>query len=128
MKTVDISGTSGPYENACQTMLRRFLKWSEEKSFDEIFPEVGEKRTLDPEIGQTLRKMVEDIDPSGAMWGATLSHFAYIKRCGYQDWLEFGRKENRIIDWSEDDPIHFSSPEEAFKAGCRLGEKMRRED
>jgi len=129
MKTVDISGMSGPYENACQTMLRRFLKWSEEKTFDEVFPEVQRgKRGLDPEIERTFRKMVEDIGPSGAMWSFTLSHFFYIKEHGYQKWLEVGEERGRTIDWSEDGTIGFSSPKEAFEAGRRLGEKMKRED
>ena len=126
MIRVDISGFGGPYENACQTMLQRWLNWYRGKSFDELFPlQPNGKRKLAEDVEKKLMILVDDIGPSGAMWGATLSHFAHIKKHGYEAWIKFGEQRNRIIEWDPQDRIHFDSPEEAFEAGKKTGEQMR---
>lgn len=127
MKRVDISGFSGPYENACQTMLQRWLKWAEDKTLDDLFPKQDNgKRSLSKAVRPELSKLIEDIAPSGAMFGATLSHLAYIKDKGYDAWIKLGKERKRLIDWNPKDRIHFDSPEEAFERGRKLGEQMKR--
>jgi len=128
MKRVDISGMSGPYENACQTMLTHFLEWAKDKTFEDLFPKsADEKITFDKQAEKELMNLVDDIAPSGAMWGATLSHFAFIKKNGYDKWLEDGGKKNGLIDWNPEDRIHFDSPQEAFESGKKIGERMRKQ-
>mgnify|MGYP001604998782 FL=1 len=122
MKRMDISGFSGSYENACQTMLQRWMDATKERSFDELFPEREGKRRLDEAVEKELLRLVDDIGPSGAQWGATLSHFAYIKEKGYEAWVREGERKDRLVEWDPSDRIHFDSAEEAFEAGKRAGE------
>jgi hypothetical protein len=124
IKRVDISGFPGPYENACQTMLNRFLEWSKDKTFNELYSTQKDKKGLRKDVEEEFSKLVEDIEPSGAMWGGTLSHFAYIKKDGYESWLKLGEEQKRIIEWNPEDAIHFDSTEAAFEAGKKLGETL----
>lgn len=127
MKRVDISGFGGPYENACQTMLQRFIEWGKDKSFEELFPrQPNGKRKLSEQADKELTKLVDDIGPSGAMFWSTISHFSFIHKKGYDAWIKLGEKRNRIIDWNPENKIHFDSPEEAFERGRQLGEQMRK--
>jgi len=94
LPTLEIGGIGPQYEDACQTMLYRFVKWMEDKNPDDL---VQESR-LKPEVERELMKLVDDIGPSGAMWGVALSHAFYIRRNGYAKWLETGNK-GRVIMW-----------------------------
>ena len=125
MKRVDISGFSGPYENACQTMLQCFLDATEALSFEDLFPEVDGKRKLNSETEKKFHSLIDDVAPSGAMWGATISHFAFIKKKGYDAWIKAGEDKNGIIEWKPKGRKHFDSPEEAFEAGKKIGEELR---
>ena len=124
MKRVDISGFEGAYENACQTMLERFREWSKNKTFEQVFP----KGKLSKENEEQLSALVKDLDPSGAMWGATISHFAYILKNVYDALIEYGKEKNGMIEWNPQSRTHFDSPEEAFKSGLKLGEKLKKEE
>lgn len=126
IKRVAIAGASGPYENACQTMLDRFLKWADDRSFNELYPLLQGERKLRKDAEDELSKLVGDIAPSGAMWVATLGHFSFIMEKGYEAWIRSGRERNKIIEWNPEDPIHFESSEAAFEAGRRIGEAMKR--
>ena len=125
MKRVDISGFAGPYEDACQTMLQRWIDATKERSFDELFPEQEGKRRLDEGVEKELLGLVDDIGPSGAMWGATLSHFAYIKKNGCEAWVKEGESRDRLIEYDPSSKIRFDSAEEAFEAGKEAGRAVK---
>lgn len=127
MNRVDISGFAGPYENACQTMLERFIQWGKDKTFEAVFPrQPNGKRKLSEDADKDLTELVNDIAPSSAMFWSTISHFAYIKKQGYDAWIELGRRRERLIDWNPEERIHFGSPEEAFEAGKQVGKAIKR--
>lgn len=121
MKRVGISGFEGIYENACQTMLERFRERGKSKTYAQVFP----KGELSKENKEKLVNLVKDIEPSGFMWHATISHFIYILKHGYDAWIESGK--DRIIEWDPKARIHFDSAEEAFKIGLELGRKLKEE-
>jgi len=93
-KVMDISGMGGGYERACHNMIYKWLKATKENTFEEIFP----NGKLDDKFDKLFSKLVERINPSGAMWGASLSHFSFIKKQGTQAWLKKGEELDRIID------------------------------
>lgn len=125
-KRVDISGFEGPYENACQTMLDRWLKWFETQSFGMVFPVQSDgKRKFSELYFGILSDLVSDIDPSGAMFWATVSHLAYIVKNGKEKWLHKGK--DRLIDYDPEAPKHYESPEAAFEAGKVMGLRVRAE-
>ena len=103
MKTIDISGFGGSYEAGCQKMLLNGLKflnehpnfdWSAYKEYRGVFgltiAESCEAKDLDDAISQ-------DVEPSGAMHSAVISHLAYINKHGYDGWLAEAEKQKATI-------------------------------
>ena len=91
---VAVIGGLGPqYDDACLVMMLRFWKYFDEH--EDAFKEVLE-RGVSEEIGKELDKLVEDIEPTGAMFDASLRHAVYIKKNGYKDWIS---KANKIVMW-----------------------------
>ena len=103
MKTVDISGFGGGYEAGCQKMLINGLKflnehpnfdWSAYKQYRGVFgltiAESSEAKELDDAVCQ-------DVEPSGAMHSAVISHLAHINKHGYDAWLAEAEKRGRTV-------------------------------
>ncbi len=103
MKTVDISGMGGSYEAGCQKMLINGLKflnehpnfdWSAYKEYRGVFgltiAESSEAKELDDAVGQ-------DVEPSGAMHSAVISHLAYINKHGYDGWTSEAEKQGMTV-------------------------------
>ena len=103
MKTVDISGFGGSYEAGCQKMLLNGLKflnehpnfdWSAYKEYRGVFgltiAESCEAKELDDAVCQ-------DVEPSGAMHSAVISHLAYINKHGYDGWIAEAEKQGATL-------------------------------
>jgi len=103
MKTIDISGFGGGYEAGCQKMLINGLKflnehpnfdWSAYKEYRGVFgltiAESSEAKELDDAVCQ-------DVEPSGAMHSAVISHLAHINKHGYDAWLAEAEKQGRTL-------------------------------
>jgi len=103
MKTLDISGLGGSYEAGCQKMLLNGLKflnehpnfdWSAYKEYRGVFgltiAESSEAKELDDAVCQ-------DVEPSGAMHSAVISHLAYINKHSYDAWLAEAEKQGRTL-------------------------------
>ena len=103
MKTIDISGFGGSYEAGCQKMLINGLKflnehpnfdWGAYKEYRGIFgltiAESSEAKELDDAVCQ-------DVEPSGAMHSAVISHLAYINKHGYDAWLAEAEKQRGTL-------------------------------
>jgi len=99
VKTIDISGFGGSYEAGCQKMLLNGLKflnehpnfdWSAYKEYRGVFgltiAESSEAKELDDAVCQ-------DVEPSGAMHSAVISHLAHINKHGYDAWLAEAEKQ-----------------------------------
>jgi len=104
VKTISISGFGGSYEAGCQKMLINGLKflnehpnfdWSAYKEYRGVFgltiAESSEAKELDDAVCQ-------DVEPSGAMHSAVISHLAYINKHGYDAWLAEAEKQGRTLD------------------------------
>jgi len=103
VKTIDISGFGGSYEAGCQKMLINGLKflnehpnfdWSAYKEYRGVFgltiAESCEAKDLDDAVCQ-------DVEPSGAMHSAVISHLAYINRHGYDGWIREAEKQGMTV-------------------------------
>jgi len=115
VKTIDMSGFGGGYEEACQQMLtnglvylarvgpHRNLKYGELKNvYGLCIAESDEAKALDKAIMTEVYKVD---DASGAMHQAAVSHLMYIVNNGYEKYIEVGRereerdKEKGHEDW-----------------------------
>ena len=148
MKRVDISGMNGEYENACQHMLQDALgffanrdadtlieQYKQEQKRKKEYVDMWSKRNFNPfkeyeanyptgEFEREIDNLWSKYDPTGAMHGTTLSHFFYIKKNGYEKWIEYGRGKNGLIEWDEH-PVKRLTPEEAFEEGKAVGKKSK---
>ena len=105
MKTIDISGFGGSYEEMCQRMLRRGVKFLEDnpdfdfsgyKQYKDIYgiciAESEDAKALDDAIMGG-----DDSPPTGAMHQAVVNHLAYIHKYGYDAWIEAAQKHGRRV-------------------------------
>lgn len=106
MKTVDISGFGGGYENECQKILKagiEFLeknpgeiKFKQSKNVFGIIDSSEDQRTSDLE--DALVKASGDC--TGGMVHATMQHLWFISKNGVDKWLEeFKDQQQRIFEW-----------------------------
>lgn len=111
IKTVDISGFGGPthpYEQCCQRMLQRALKYMEQNA--EAWPAgVPLKVWLgDPEldlanpeleVNKFTKAISGDDMPSGAQMHTVIGHALFIRHHGREHWLEqFNDDKERIFE------------------------------
>ena len=91
MKTLDISGFSGGYEDACQVMLTRALGWYVKKQkhprYKTLENVMGICTAENPDAKELDKVMCKGIDPSGAMHQCVVAHFFHILANGYDDWI-----------------------------------------
>lgn len=94
MKTLDISGFGGAYEDACQTMLTSGLEWLADHyepcklqytAYKDVFGLLTAENDFSKEFDQAVCAGVE---PTGAMHHAVVGHVLYILRSGYDGWLK----------------------------------------
>jgi len=100
MLTIDISGMGGSYEDGCQLMLLRGLKYLKEhpdfdfsvyKSFRNVYGICEGEGDRAKELDEVICKGVE---PSGAMHQAVISHLAYIHKNGHDAWIAEATKRD----------------------------------
>ncbi len=91
---VNISGFGGGYERTCHRMIYRWLKATKDYTFDEVFPE----GKLDEKISDLFDERIKRWDVTGAMYGASLQHYAFIKKQGYEAWLKMGEERNQLTE------------------------------
>lgn len=136
MKTIDVSGFGGGYENCCQQMLKKGLEWL--KKHPKFDFKKGYKPTENPQIKELDEAMTKGLDPTGAMYGAVLGHLKSIHECGYDAWIEYFRKDSpwRVFDYDgtpESCPAGYipkpgDPPDAAFRAGFEMGRKTREQE
>ena len=107
MKTVDISGFGGGYEDVCQQMLRNGIEWLKAhpdfkgvmKTFKNVtglaIPENDDAKALEAAM------MAGISDATGAMHHAVSSHLYYIAKHGYEGWIKMAEEKipDRIYEW-----------------------------
>jgi hypothetical protein len=113
MKSVDISGMGGGYEDTCQAMLIAGKKWlakHPEFSFDDYKSYknvVGVVIPPDTELAKELDKVLSKAalgDMTGAQHQAVISHLAYIHNNDEEKWIQELRNGGReIIEVNEKD-------------------------
>jgi hypothetical protein len=106
MKTIDISGMGGGYEACCQAMFIAGFKWLNEhpdftfegyKAYKNVTGiMIPPKTQLAKELDDVLLKASLN-DMTGAQHEGVISHLAYIKRHGYEGWLEDAQKNGREV-------------------------------
>jgi hypothetical protein len=111
MKTIDISGMGGGYENVCQQMLKNGLDWIEAnpekakelngayKAYKGIYGVCTAETAIAKEFDQALMKGIDDA--TGAMHQAVVGHSLYIAAHGKDAWLAEVEKSNpgRTYEW-----------------------------
>jgi len=135
MKTIDISGFGGGYEDTCQQMLKRGVAWL--VGHPEFDFKKGFKSTGNPQIRELDLAMTKGLDPSGAMYGTVLGHLKCIHEDGYNAWIvTFKNPPGRVFEYdgtAESCPPGYipkpgDPPDAAFKAGFEMGRKMREQE
>ena len=94
---VSMGGLGPQYDDACFVLFLRFWKWFDEHP--EKYREIEERGHIPDDVEKELTKLTDDINPSGAMYGASLTHALFVKKNGYSKWIDKGRKEGRIVIW-----------------------------
>lgn len=101
IRTIDISGMGGGYENSCQLMLKAALDFLEHTSVNPKEFEYSVGKTANAKAMQ--EKMLEAVnrDCTGAMMGATLGHVFYIFHHGRDAWLRVAceGEADRSFEW-----------------------------
>jgi len=104
MKTLEISGFGGGYEQTCQTMLTRGLKWASEHDFHGL-----EYRGYEGVYGYLMAKtdaakdldramLADRLDATGAMHQTVVNHLLFIFHESYAKWLEQGADRQLDIE------------------------------
>ena len=101
MKTLEISGFGGGYEQTCQSMLTRALKWASEHDMNEVkyqgWEGVYGLYLAKSDAAKDLdRTMFEGLDCTGAMHQSVVIHLMFIIRRGYAEWLNGRNPESPI--------------------------------
>lgn len=112
IKTWDLSGFGGDYENALQLMVWtgvEFLQKNNIKSFrSEQSPNIIGIAINQGETGEAFDKAildcVKDYGASGAMHQYATNHARYIATHGYKKWF------NELLEHREEQPIEFEFP------------------
>jgi len=110
MKTLDISGFGGSYEEGCQRILWFGLEWIKDKPLD-VWEDTYSYRNVTGLLitGTKLDglekilsedKFLNEGGMTGAMHHASFSHLYYIHKNGYKAWLKRGG-EDRIIETTQ---------------------------
>lgn len=106
MKTIDISGMGGGYENECQKMLQagiEFLaKEPGEIKFKQYKNVIGIIDTSEDDRTARLEGYIAKAsgDCTGAMVHAVIQHLWFISKNGYDKWLsEFSDSPDRFFQW-----------------------------
>lgn len=101
MKTVDISGMGGEYEWACQMMIRAGLDCIDligVPSADEF--KEGSESVRAGQIKTAMRSALGDEGPSGAMFGAALTHVYKRASMGEKAYFDvFKDEQDRIYNF-----------------------------
>lgn len=96
MKTYDISGFGGGYEQACQTMLTQGLKWLADNyepnkvrygGYENVFGLLTAQNDFSKELDKAI---CQGVDATGAMHHAVIQHIIHILKDGYEGWLSLG--------------------------------------
>lgn len=107
MRTVDLSGMGGGYENECQLMLQAGEKWLEEnkpkdlkaRTFEGIY---GILEPASAETEQLSQYITKDRDCTGAMHQCVMGHLIYIAKEGKEKWFKlFDDQPERFFEWDE---------------------------
>ncbi len=93
IQTVDISGFGGTYEETCQRMLWRGVKFMEKTKPTKEQAKTG--AYSEDVLAHAMTKGEPDV--TGAMLNATCWHARYIYVFGYEQWLENAKKNNATI-------------------------------
>lgn len=110
MKTVDLSGLSGGYENICQQMLKNGIDYLTAKgligaysgiAYKEYEGVVGIAIPNTPEAEALDKAIMAGIDgATGAMHQCVVGHLKFIAKKGVDGWLaEFHDEPNRYFEW-----------------------------
>lgn len=101
IRTVDISGFGGGYENACQLMLKAALDFMESTPVHPKEFEYSVGKTANAKAMQDKMLDAVNRDCTGAMMSATLSHAFYIHAHGREAWLTeaAGQEKDRVYVW-----------------------------
>lgn len=102
IRTIDISGMGGGYENSCQLMLKAALEFDGSKDITrKDFSDFGFASTDKAKEMQGAMLDVVNNDCTGAMMGTVLAHFFFIQENGREKWLAEIDRENpgRIYEW-----------------------------
>jgi len=100
----EISGFGGTYEGACRVMLKSALEWSDEHpdtdpKFSQIKNVIGYIKPENKDAEDMLNTMIESVRtlynsvPTGAMAHITIVHFLFIKKYGWNEYVEYMTKE-----------------------------------
>ncbi len=114
VKTWDISGTGGGYEEACQKMLWTGIKYLSKvdqpeqilkgrSEYKHIYGIVELPESFD-ECKEEMYKAVNN-DCTGAMMQAVTGHLKFIATNGFKKWheeLKTGRKDEQALDFDLD--------------------------
>lgn len=105
MKTLDISGFGAGYEQVCQTLLTRALKWASENEavsqlkyagYDGVFGLIQAQSEAAKSLDQAM--FVGNIDATGAMHQSVVCHLLFILENGYDVWLAKGSDRQLDIE------------------------------
>jgi len=96
MKTLEIGGFGGGYEQTCQTMLTRGLKWATEhdvgglkyQGYEGVFGLLMAKSKAARALDRAM--LADHLDATGAIHQAVVDHLILILQGGYGKWLEDG--------------------------------------
>lgn len=106
IKTIDVSGFGGSYENACQQMLWAGVDWLDKNpgpiTFEEIENVTGIIFTKDraKELEFYIVDAVKGERPSGAMVHCVMGHLRFISKNSLSKWLdEFKDMPDRVFEW-----------------------------
>lgn len=98
MKTVDISGFGGGYENACQAMLKAGLEFISDSGLPEEkeFEEPRSERVI--ELEKVMIKATNN-DCTGAMFYTTLGHIINRSKNEDEYFKKFEDSPDRVYEW-----------------------------
>lgn len=125
MKTLDVSGFGGAYEDACQAMLTNGLKWLASNyepsrlkygSYANVFGLLIAENDFSKEFDRAVCK---DIDSTGAMHEAVVEHIMQIVKCGYGEWL---KQDTEARSYEREDPDREKAVKTLIEAKMLAGE------
>lgn len=112
MRSLDISGMGGSYEEGCQRILWLGLEWIKDKPLECWKGTFSYKNIAGimvvgdgiKELDEILKKdaMLDLGGMTGAMRQFSLRHLHKIHDAGYHWWLEEGREMDRIIETEQE--------------------------